>query len=924
MAAKRFFLTIALALAGFVWFLAFAESTASKKDLKQVGFPLLESPHVNPIVVSGDYAYVTNTLAGTVDVIKTDNGLIIDRISVGIEPVSLAIRPDSRELWVSNHVSDSVNVIDTDPKSGTYHTVVATIQEFDDNKRTLFDEPVGIAFSGNKKAYVALSSTNQVAVIDVEQRRITKRLKIAAQDPRAIEVKDDLLFVIPFESGNKTQLSGGHKKTSSSDGLVTFDAFHHFVANNNVLSLGYVEDIIKHPDQPDKDLFVFDTKSDTLVSVYESLGTLLYGMTVDEAFNIYVAQTDARNHVNGRAGTAKHSLKELENRPYLNKISKVAYKKTKRNDLADLSFIDLEPLPPALPTRSDALATPYAITTINQGKYIVATAAGSDTVFVVDTATGKVISRANVGAGPVGISAQSTSNGRYKIWVYNAYQNSVSRLVFDLDNRSLKVENEIPLEDSLSTALKQGRKYFYSAKLSSSGTFSCASCHPNGHVDQLLWVLDTPIVSGGKQIQPRSTMPIRGIRDTEPFHWDGTQGDPYGGINAASIASHKKPNCTSEEITSCIKHLLSINLSSTMVSGNKDSQKDVALSSEQLEALAIYNLAVPYPPAPARPFDNQITVQAKKGFELFHVDGDKNPKMSSPNVCGSCHRMPFLTSTNTPGQGMDAPTWRGAYDRHLILPQGRTNIIDFPWIKPIANAGRDEFDIWRLSWSGDSGPRTAFDPIWDMVLEGSTGFSGAFARQATLDTKMARNPAIATLLTDLESSAKEGTVVLECEGVLSPKGVVQKIKMQYKSDDTGGRYIAKTNDRLIFSRQDLLSLAEKGEFIGTFIARHGLRSDLFSHPQPALWTSGPMAFQNGKQSFPNLDSKTKTMLLSGSHFDYDATIFVDGKMTFGVIAKKKGYEVSLTLNDLPAKGMHLLQVQSPQGRMSNDFIFYVK
>ncbi len=26
---------------------------------------------------------------------------------------------------------------------------------------------------------------------------------------------------------------------------------------------------------------------------------------------------------------------------------------------------------------------------------------------------------------------------------------------------------------------------------------------------------------------------------------------------------------------------------------------------------------------------------------------------------------------------MDAPTWRGAYDRFLILPQGRLNIIDF-------------------------------------------------------------------------------------------------------------------------------------------------------------------------------------------------------------------------------------------------------
>jgi hypothetical protein len=361
-----------------------------------------------------------------------------------------------------------------------------------------------------------------------------------------------------------------------------------------------------------------------------------------------------------------------------------------------------------------------------------------------------------------------------------------------------------------------------------------------------------------------------------------------------------------------------------MVSNEKDFQKDQALSSEQLEALAIYNLAVPYPPAPARPFDNQISAQARKGFELFHVEGDKNPKMSSPNVCGSCHRMPFLTSTNTPGQGMDAPTWRGAYDRHLILPQGRMNIIDFPWIKPIANAGRDEFDMWRLTWSGDTGPRTAFDPIWNMVLEGSTGFSGAFARQTTLDKKTAGNAAVISLLADLELSASQRTVILECEGIFLGVGKPQKIKLQFVSNGIDPLYIAKDNTGATYTRSELLSLAVKGNFIGTFIARHGAKSDLFVSPQPAIWTTGPIAFQSGKQAFPILDSRTNAMLISGSHFAEDAKIFIDGRLGTGSITKKKGNEVLLTLNDLPHKGMHLLQVQAPEGRMSNEFIFYVK
>ena len=85
------------------------------------------------------------------------------QVEVGLEPVSLAVRPDGLELWVSNHVSDSVSVIDSDPLSPTYHEVIATIQDLDAEGVTRFDEPVGVAFASSAKAYVALSSSNEIA-----------------------------------------------------------------------------------------------------------------------------------------------------------------------------------------------------------------------------------------------------------------------------------------------------------------------------------------------------------------------------------------------------------------------------------------------------------------------------------------------------------------------------------------------------------------------------------------------------------------------------------------------------------------------------------------------------------------------------------------------------------------------------------------
>ncbi len=917
------------ALTGSIFCISFAQNSDGPKAPLKAGYPLMESPHSNPIAINGDYVYVTNTPSATVDVIDRHSEKVVDRIHVGIDPVAIAVRPDGKEIWVSNHVSDSVSVIDSDPKSPTFHVVIATVQDFDGNKATNFDEPVGIAFASNEKAYVALSRENQIAVINVKDRSISRRLKINAQDPRAILVKNGKLFVIPFESGNRTQLSGGNKTNKSPDGLVTFDAFEHFVKNNNVLSAGYVEDIVKHFKQPDIDLYVFSTYSDNLIETYNSLGTLLYGIDVDSNANVYIAQTDARNDVNGKAGTKKHNLSHLENRPYLNQISKLSPIPDDANnrDIHALKprLIQLEPLPPKQPEKNAALATPYGIKVSADGQTVLATASGSNVVFAMDAATDAVLSKTTVGAGPVGLALDESVDGQTYAWVYNAFDNTVSKVNFK-DKTEIKTETTIALDDPTELSVKKGRQYFNSAAVSTTGTFSCASCHPNGHIDQLIWVLDAPIVDFGKQIQPRSTMPVRGLRDTEPFHWDGTQGDPYGGMNSIKLRGWVKPNCTQQDPISCIKFLIDGNISSTMKLTIADKSQPLPLSNEQVKDLAIYNLSVPYPPAPKRPYDNILNATTKKGFELFHIKGDNNPIHPLPNVCGNCHRFPFFTSTKTkdPLIGMDAPTWRGAYDRHMILPQGRMNIIDFPWIETMAKGGRDEFKIWQLSWSGNAGPRHEFNPIWNIVLEGSTGFAGAFARQFTVNQFNFDDGLTTDFLSALESAATQETVVLEAEGAFIDGVAARKFEMQFDATYKGGVYVEKAAVRKYYTRSDLTKLAGEGKFIGTFTARHGAKADLFKYPQPAIWSVGPIQEQRGKQSFPIVSSTQKSMTVSGRHFMDDAHVFVDGKRVDGMVNVKEGEKVSITLANLPPPGMHLLQVQAPEGRMSNDFIFHAK
>lgn len=890
------------------------------------GYPTFLSPHASPIAVSGEHVFVANTPADTVDVIDVATRVVVARVPVGIDPVSVAVRPDGKEVWVANHVSDSVSVIDSDVTRPTYLQVIATVQDVDPATRaTRLDEPVGIAFASDDKAYVALSSENRIAVIDVATRAVARSLAINAQDPRALVVRGNRLHVIPFESNNQTQLSGC---VGSLDGeLCTFDALLHVVTNNNVLSLGYSADIVKHPDVPDRDLYIFDTRTDELVEVVDTLGTLLYGLTVDSAGRVFVAQTDARNDANGRAGTLGDGLEELENRAFLNQITRVD---CRGGSCSAPEFIDLEPVPPLHPAPGMALATPFAIEISDDDATLVVSAAGSDKLFTVDAASGAVLGRVEVDAVPRGIALESDGDGQASLaWVLNAVANTVS-LVDVADPGSPMVVESIVLDDPTHPAVKRGRMAFNDADASTTGTFSCESCHPDGHTDQLLWVLDTPAcdVNGCDQIPPRSTMPIRGLRDTAPYHWDGIPGDPFGGNNTANINGDEPPNCSLDDPASCTRVLVDGGLATTMCKLDEcpvnDEGEAGALSAAQRDDMATFLLSALYPPAQRRSYDNVLSQAAEQGFDIFHVTGVTGGRPDVPNLCGNCHRMPFWVSTNTPGTGMDAPTWRGAYDRWLILPQGRANVIDL-----VSDFKRDNGFPEQSMWG-------AGDEVWQMVLEGSTGFSGSFGRSVTLDERSAGDGLTGDLLDALERSAREGGVVLHGDGVFIDGGVATPVALEFDgrfaagdAESAGRPYVERGEGAGAFSRGELEALAAEGRFVGTFTARAGAKVDV-DHPQPGIWTGGPMQEQRRRVVFPAVSMDETAMVLYGRHVQEGAHVIVDGRRVPGQVYCETGELprcdreiIVVELEALPASnGTHFLQIQNPDGLFSNDFIFY--
>ncbi len=295
-----------------------------------IGHLTFTSPQSNPIALSsdGDFLFVANTTSNSVDVIDATINRRVRQINVGLEPVSVAVRPDGKEVWVANHVSDSVSVIDTDPASASYLRVVETVQALRADGATLFDEPVGIAFASDSKAYVALSSRNQIAVVDAASYTVTGTLNIRAQEPRAIAVRNGRLYVAAFESGNQSELSGCVFSGPSPQCTLFIQDLATFATDPNMP--GFDKNIVIDPLVPDRDLFVFDTTTDTEIKVVEGVGTLLYGLAVDANDRVYVTQTDARNAVNGITSgpwpgdvneDGDVNLRDLQNRMFDNQVA---------------------------------------------------------------------------------------------------------------------------------------------------------------------------------------------------------------------------------------------------------------------------------------------------------------------------------------------------------------------------------------------------------------------------------------------------------------------------------------------------------------------------------------------------------------------------------------------------------------------------
>jgi mono/diheme cytochrome c family protein len=136
----------------------------------------------------------------------------------------------------------------------------------------------------------------------------------------------------------------------------------------------------------------------------------------------------------------------------------------------------------------------------------------------------RAVGNVSVGAGPSGVAVDQAHGIAY---VDNAFDGSISKI--DLAQSSAPatlpsqpVQTQIrTLSQPYSASARAGRKLFFDASnthVTPSGVVACATCHPNGGDDGLIWFIQTSQIP----LKRRRTPALWNAHTaTAPFHWNG-------------------------------------------------------------------------------------------------------------------------------------------------------------------------------------------------------------------------------------------------------------------------------------------------------------------------------------------------------------------------------------------------------------------
>jgi YVTN family beta-propeller protein len=488
----------------------------------------------------GSTLLVVNTADNRLSVFDLSGGdpVRVAEIPVGLEPVSVCALDDTL-CWVVNQISDDVSVVDLKRDH-----VVRTLR--------VGDGPGDVVFA-NGSAYVSVTEEDVVRVYDAYTLAPVASIPIGGRMPRSLAKKADgsLVYVANFMAGNKTSILAASKIPADSfpedldlptdpgllpvprTGLIVQESFGSWYDMYGDLW----NSKLKHT-MPDRDVSEINTATNTVSRDFTGIGSA--------NFAVAVSPTDGRLAV-----PAQESRNLLRFEPrvlgyvtetHIGFVTQAGSLVLRKLD----PHIDYDVVPGTQAEADSAIGMPTGAAFSSDGLRVYVTSLATNKLAVLTPTGGAqstIKARVPVVAGPTGVLVD---DARGRVYVVGRFRNQLQTLsTGTLAQVALTNIGMDPTPDEI----VNGRRVFYTGAGSTHGDQSCANCHLFGDFDALAWDLGDPNgslvpppvpnplgLSGFHPMKgPMTTQTLRGMTNTEPFHWRGDRAN-LSAFNAAFVS----------------------------------------------------------------------------------------------------------------------------------------------------------------------------------------------------------------------------------------------------------------------------------------------------------------------------------------------------------------------------------------------------
>lgn len=757
--------------------------------LAQESFQNFETPQVTPMSLSpsGDWLFVVNTADARLEVFDLTGPAPrwAKSISVGLEPVSARARTDN-EIWVVNHLSDTISVVDLNA-GATVRTLPTA------------NEPTDVVFAGAAgRAFVTCSFANQVLVFNpADLAAAPVVIPIAGEDPRALAVSADgsRVYAAIFESGNNTTVIDedrvsdptgpyGGVNPPPNDGVGFYPPINPNVPPPPLSTLilkrdrqanvwmddngGVWPSSIVPWDVHDHDVAVIDANS-LGVSYVTGLMNALMAIATRSDGKIAVVGTDAINHVRFEPNITGVFVQSL--------IALVDPANPTTPEIVDLNPHLANAYAMGVGTveqaqRDLSLADPRGVAWHSDGALGLVTGMGSNNVVFVDADGGRV-QEIDVGEGPTGVVLDEPRNRAY---VLNRFEATIS--VIDLPTRT--EVSRVGIFDPTPDVIRAGRPFLYNAtRTSGLGVTACGSCHIDGRMDQLGWDLGDPsatIKAFNQSCQlnlggacedfhpmkgPMVTQTLQGIVGVEPLHWRGDRED-LAAFNPAFVS------------------LLG---------------DDTELTPEEMDAFEGFISTIKFEPNRNRTVDDKLPPMVGNGNPTNGRNLFRTGRLDAGVLnCVDCHALPDGTSGQiTPaGPMLSAQSMKIAHLRNLLEKEGFfQNSLENNRGFGLTHSGVTDtidsflrFPLFRFNTEQQRRDMIAF------LRSFPNGTHAGIGRQVTMDGVSQTMPAIMQLLNLMVTTADNDEIGLIAKGRVNgvPRGFTFTNAGVFISDRAGETY----------------------------------------------------------------------------------------------------------------------------------------